>query len=100
MDVFFDSGSSLHLATDDFIRKAGLKLVSNSTANFIVTGGEQFKSGLFSLLLKLDKGFVFDITVQGISRITSDMEMQNLKAATQEARDHHPGLHNVIFPCL
>ena len=100
VDVFYDSGSSLHLASTNFIECSKLQLIDDSTTNFVVTGGTQFQStsGLYSLPLKTDRGHIFELTVQGISKITSDMEYQDLKFPILEARSNIRSLSKVNFP--
>ena len=48
--------------------------------------------------MKTDRGHIFELTVQGISKITSDMEYQDLKFPILEARSNIRSLSKVNFP--
>ena len=77
-----------------------LRLIDDSTANFIVTGGENYQStvGIFSLAVKTDVGAIHDLKLQGISKITSDMDYQDLGPATADAKRQYNFLKNMDFP--
>ena len=100
IDVFFDSGSSLHLALERLIKEANLHLIDDSSSNITVTGGSQCTSttGIYSLPIKSDDGRLHDLTVQGLEQISAQMQSQDLSEATKEAKSIYPHLCNIIFP--
>jgi len=85
--TFFDSGANLNLISGELANNLNLQIISKKPSNLTVVGGSSVRTeyGTYRCCLgPSETGKYFELTCQGMDRVTSDFKQYDLTEIVQE----------------